>query len=418
MILPQHLSELKPLRQWVNYVRIWNADKHGGQGGYDKPPINPHTLRDGRTNDPTTWAIYDEAEANVGKSATHKDSKHKDSTGTAPIITAPIEGTGLVLANGYCGVDFDDVIDEAGNVAPWAAAIIERLDTYTEISPSGHGLHSLLCCGNLLAAGVDFGKQFLIDADGNVTTDPTQKRSELEIYFYTRGGRYFTITGNVYRDRPIARDKDDVLKAIYAEHMAKLAACKAALRPARSVGSLRQITRPASSDAERKMLDSALAAIDPFALDFSEWSAVMTALRICGFTLSEAEAWSSGSLGGYVNSKNVPSTNARRWYRFTYKRSDENAAGTIINEAKRQGWTPADAFDDEERREYGRTLYTEDERREYGRQQHEARLDKFWSEHEDGFREWKNRRKTKQDPQPQYDFTDDFRAWKKGRADK
>ena len=415
MILPQHLSELKPLRQWVNYVRIWNADKHGGQGGYDKPPINPHTLRDGRTNDPATWAIYDEAAANIGKPATHKDSKHKDSTGNAPIITAPIEGTGLVLANGYCGVDLDDVIDETGNVAPWAAAIIERLDTYTEISPSGHGLHSLLCCGNLLAAGVDFGKQFLIDADGNVTTDPTKKAAELEIYFYTRGGRYFTITGNVYRDRPIARDKDETLKAIYAEHMAKLAACKAALRPARSVGSLR-ITRPASSDAERKMLDSALAVIDPSELVFEEWSSIMTAMKISGYSLLERERWSSGGLCGRPNPKNVTATNYQR--NFHFKHGDESAAGTIINAAKDRGWNPADAFDDEERREYGRTLYTEDERREYGRQQHEARLDKFWSEHEDGFREWKDRHKAKQDPQPKNDFTDDFRAWKKGRADK
>ena len=51
MIIPKNLEELKPLKQWVNYIRIWNPTKHGGAGGYDKPPINPFTLWDGKTTD-------------------------------------------------------------------------------------------------------------------------------------------------------------------------------------------------------------------------------------------------------------------------------------------------------------------------------------------------------------------------------
>ena len=39
------------MKQWVNYIRIWNPTKHGGAGGYDKPPINPFTLWDGKTTD-------------------------------------------------------------------------------------------------------------------------------------------------------------------------------------------------------------------------------------------------------------------------------------------------------------------------------------------------------------------------------
>ena len=61
MSITDNLNELKPLKQWVNYIRIWNPTKHGGAGGYDKPPINPYTLRDGKTTDAATWATYTEA---------------------------------------------------------------------------------------------------------------------------------------------------------------------------------------------------------------------------------------------------------------------------------------------------------------------------------------------------------------------
>lgn len=396
MSIPHNLEELKTVRQWVNFVRIWNDTKHGGQGGYDKPPIDPHTLRDGKTNDPATWATYIEAASNIGKTATHIDTKHKDENGKAPRITAPIEGAGLVLAGGYCGVDFDDVIDDEGNLAAWVTPILDALDTYTEISPSGHGLHALLFCGDLMEAGKDFGKQFLLDKAGAITNE-AGKVYELEVYFYQSGGRYLTVTGDAYRDLSINRTKGETLRKIFDEYTAKQDAYKAAQRPPRSVGTHTTPGCAAAGDDDRKMIESALASIDPSELVFEEWSSIMTALNVLGFSQSEAEAWSSGSLGGYTNPKNDPGTNARRWHKFNYKRGDDHAAGVIINEAKRQGWRPADAFDDEERAEYGRSLYTDDQRREYGRRKHEEQLNAFWAKHSEGFKEWQARKKAERE---------------------
>lgn len=446
MNLPQNLSELKNVRQWVNYIRIWNATKNGGRGGYDKPPINPATLRDGMTNNPATWTDYDTAAAQIRKTATHKDTKHKDAQGVAPIIEAPVEGAGLVLAGGYCGVDLDDVIDDAGNVADFARRIIDTLDTYTEISPSGHGLHALLYCGDLLEAGEDFGKQFLLKADpedpaGVAITDSDGKQYELEVYFYVHGGRYFTVTGNAYRDKPISRTKGAKLRAIYNYFVKRTDAYREAQRAAATpstVGTSSRTTgRAATGEDDRKMLESALAAIDPGALDFGEWAAIMTALKVLGFSLNEAEAFSAS----HNNPKNDPRTNAYRWAKFHFKKGDNDAAGIIINTAKRFSWTPAEAFDDDKRAEYGRSLYseedrheygrslhTEEERREYGRQLHAHDFDDM----EESFHEWRAAHGSGTQPAeipPQQQTTapratnkpgeislDDFHAWKRKKG--
>ena len=441
MTIPQNLLELKDLKQWVNFIRVWNATKKEGKGGFDKPLVNPYTLRDAKNNDPTHWTTYEQAAASVGKTATHRDTKHKDAQGNAPIIRKPIEGVGLIIAGGLCGVDLDDVIDDDGNIAPFAAAIVDRLDTYTEISPSGHGLHLLLFCGDILndakakeinkfregiAAGLekdeairrakgkfDFGKQFTLDAAGEITDDDG-KRYELEIYFYIRGGRYLTVTGNVYRDRPINRAKGAELIALRDEYTEKKKAYDAAKKPASTVGTHYTTFSPATADEERQMIESALAAIDPGDLNgYKEWAPIMSALYVMGFPYEQAEEWSSGRLSRTINPINNPASNERRWSRGNFRLQDPaNAAGIIIKKAKYFGWKTADAFDDEARAEYGRrqhldeeartaygrSLHTEEERREYGRERHRERLDKWWNDHghEDDFQKWKARKENPQ----------------------
>lgn len=373
MIIPKNLEELKPLKQWVNYIRIWNPTKNGGAGGYDKPPINPFTLRDGKTTDATNWTTYTQAAGNIGKTARHRDTKHPDERGNAPLVSAAVEGAGLVLARGYCGVDLDGVIDKHGNLAPFAANIVKALDTYTEVSPSGRGLHCLLYCGDLLEAGRNYGKQFLLDANQRITNE-AGKRYELEVYFYTNGGRYFTVTGNVFLDRPIARDKSKHLLRLYDFYSEKAKQYRAAQAPARSVGTLSTL-RPADSDANRTMIESALQAIDPAELDFGEWAAIGSGLKQNGYS---CETWENWSEDGGRNSKHVTNYTYTRWENL--KDIDEPLRA-ILGIAKRFGWTAADAFtkeqrteygrrehpDEKERTEYGRSLYTEEQRAEYGR---------------------------------------------------
>ena len=77
------------------------------------------------STDATTWSEFDTAHAAV------EDGK--------------ADGVGFVLGDGYVGVDLDACRDpETGVMTAEAHAIIDGLSSYTEISPSGTGVHILL----------------------------------------------------------------------------------------------------------------------------------------------------------------------------------------------------------------------------------------------------------------------------------
>ncbi len=143
--------------QFVNYAIIERDGKH------TKPPVNVngHTIN---AQDPTTWRCYEDA-------------------------MAASEQIGFVLTSDdpFLFIDLDHVLKDE-KLCEWAEKLLSELPTtYAEISPSGDGLHLYYT---------------LID----IPSIPKHKQnfpdgSALEIYF---DGRYFTITGNVYVDSPIA----------------------------------------------------------------------------------------------------------------------------------------------------------------------------------------------------------------------
>lgn len=136
----------------------------------EKIPFNPRTGYAAKAGQPDTWATFGE----VVHAAPQYDG-----------IGFEFDGSGII------GVDFDHCI-ENGQLAPWVAEWVKRFDSYTEISPSGTGIH-ILCMGTL------HGK-------------PAIKRKEVEIY---DRARYFTITGKTLdRVRPL-RTTQDALDALY-----------------------------------------------------------------------------------------------------------------------------------------------------------------------------------------------------------
>ena len=119
------------------------------------------------------------------------------------------DGIGFVFsADGpYFGVDLDGCIDpDTGEVLRWAGAIIDRLDTYTELSPSGTGVH-IIGRGRLppnvrhkvLVGGEVGGKKSAIEA-------------------YDRG-RYFTWTGDVLGDRREPMRRHRALDEFVSEYL-------------------------------------------------------------------------------------------------------------------------------------------------------------------------------------------------------
>jgi len=85
----------------------------------------PGTASFASVQDPETWASFDAAV----ETAADDD---------------PVAGIGFVFTEDdpFVGVDLDDCRNaETGEADSWAHEIIEQLDSFTEVSPSGTGYH-------------------------------------------------------------------------------------------------------------------------------------------------------------------------------------------------------------------------------------------------------------------------------------
>jgi putative DNA primase/helicase len=171
-------QDLKRYPQWVCFAP-------------DKQPYNPHTGYGAKANDTTTWASYETA-LRVWR---------KDPTRYSGI------GFEFVREQGLVGVDLDKCIDDQGNIEDFAQSIIDRLNSYTEYSPSGHGVH-IWVRGSIPKNMVQDAK--LID-----THKKLLPLARVEMYFHSH---YFTITGNRYEGTPDTfEDRTLELAQLYSE---------------------------------------------------------------------------------------------------------------------------------------------------------------------------------------------------------
>lgn len=120
------LTSFNPLKRWVFYTGKPLDSK------IDKKPLNPRNGLDASNTKPATWGTRVDAE---------KQAKAIRKPGWKP-------GVGVVLGDGLCGVDFDGCLKD-GVLEPWAEAILDRLDTYAEISPSGNGVKAFFRVADL-----------------------------------------------------------------------------------------------------------------------------------------------------------------------------------------------------------------------------------------------------------------------------
>ena len=159
--------------QWV----CWREEERDGKA--TKVPVVSGTGAFASTTDPDTWTEFDTALEYV-------DGNEADGIGFVFSEDDPI-----------VGVDLDDCRDpETGEPDETAADVIERLDSYTEVSPSGTGFHVLV--------------------EGDLP-DGRNRRGSIELY---DSARFFTVTGDPVEgtlDR-IAR-RQDALEAIHRDYV-------------------------------------------------------------------------------------------------------------------------------------------------------------------------------------------------------
>lgn len=156
--------EMQKLDQWV----LYDANKHPLQTN-GKPAS---------TSDPSTWRSFKAVEAAY---------KNRHATGR------PFEGGGFVFTENdpYVPIDLDKVIDDDGVIDPKAQAIVDSLDSYTEISQGKHGLH-------IIVRGEKPGSRC--------------KKGSVEIY---EQGRYIAITGDLWQGRDTINDRQAELNSLY-----------------------------------------------------------------------------------------------------------------------------------------------------------------------------------------------------------
>lgn len=155
-------NEMKEYPVWI----CWKKEKRNN-GKIAKIPMNPYDGRYGDVTNPAKWTTFEKAVEACKK--------------------YNMDGIGFVFSKdyGFVGIDIDQCIDEEGILSDFAKDIIEELDSYTELSPSGTGIH-IYCFGKL----------------------PEGKRrdSKLGIEMYD-SERFFTVTGNTGVGRKELRDK-------------------------------------------------------------------------------------------------------------------------------------------------------------------------------------------------------------------
>ncbi len=156
-------AALTRLPRWI----VWDGSK---------VPFDAQTATPASSVDSDTWTTFDRA---CGR-----------------YVSDDFAGVGFMLGNGFVGVDLDDCVHD-GEVDPWAQAVIDSLDSYTELSPSGTGVHVLI-------RGKKPGTR---SRTGNV-----------EIYDHAR---YFCMTGRRVAGTPEGINaRTSELKAVYADAFA------------------------------------------------------------------------------------------------------------------------------------------------------------------------------------------------------
>lgn len=178
-------QEIKAVKRWVCY-------KTEVRDGYEtKIPTNAISGGYASTSDPNTWSSFKLA--------------------LSGCVKYGFSGLGFMLGEDkrtgetYFGVDLDNHADKVTGLKPYATAddfqefayiFINKLNSYTEYSHSGEGVH-IICKGHL--------------------PNGARKSKGVEMYDYRR---FFTMTGKVINNVPI-RDCEEEIKPLWEEYLNK-----------------------------------------------------------------------------------------------------------------------------------------------------------------------------------------------------
>lgn len=171
-------DELKPLKQWGLYRKIWQPNKNK----YTKIPHNAVNGGEGKSNDPTQWVDF--------------------KTALKALTTYQMDGLGFYFKAPYVGIDVDHIPND---IERWKQGDKEDNEvqefmgltsSYTETSLSGAGIHIIV--------------------KGKIPGD-RRRKANVEMY---ETGRFFAMTGNLLGNiRTINKPKKTQLKFLYDKYL-------------------------------------------------------------------------------------------------------------------------------------------------------------------------------------------------------
>ena len=166
---------LRTRSQFVGWKYEYNEDRKS----WTKVPYNPRNGQKASSVNPYSWSNFETACAAVDKYG--------------------FDGLGIMFGKGLIGIDIDHVIDENGKISERAKEVIDSVNSYTEYSPSGSGVH-------ILAFGT---------FPGTYT-----RKDEFEMYSKSR---FFTLTGKPFegqfRKIPKASESQEAINAMYEKYI-------------------------------------------------------------------------------------------------------------------------------------------------------------------------------------------------------
>lgn len=163
------MEEILSLKRIPNELKIgglwcgWKLTKKG------KVPFNLKNGGFAKSNDPATFVTYP-----VLLQHAHEYIAY-DEEG------AMIGGIGLGIFNGFSAIDIDHCVSDEGEISTLAKELIEFIDSYTEFSPSKHGIRIIF----KTKTKIDKLKYYV-----------NNQRLGLEIYISDNTNKFVTITGN------------------------------------------------------------------------------------------------------------------------------------------------------------------------------------------------------------------------------
>ena len=172
-------DELKGREQFVcwRYARSGTGTSHR----WCKQPISPINGELAKTTAPETWSDFATALATFQRNE------------------AGLAGIGYVFTDDdpFVGIDLDHCREpESGDLSAWASKLVNEIDSYTEVSPSGTGVKIILA------------------SDEQV---PSRRKSSPGIEIYA-SQRFFTLTGHALPDQREIHNRTELLVAVHQRH--------------------------------------------------------------------------------------------------------------------------------------------------------------------------------------------------------